>query len=195
MSQNGFSFNLVLGHFWNINFAVLWSEMIEIWSVLLDAAFLQFPSERSETGKLRAAFFSNNLSKFSQFSHFFWSASHDHHFVTLRTFILTPMTMMVLAMTNASVFWADIGFDATRLHLVFPNLWSFSLNIFTNWTILPNFSLTEYLNLQKKKVLKQFLSNAISNSFHRLLEVFPTIPGFLFSPEQKIKNRGNHCWI
>ena len=79
MSQNGFSFNLVLGHFWNINFAVLWSEMIEIWSVLLDADFLQFPSERSETGKLRAAFFSNNLSKFSQFSHFFWSASHDHH--------------------------------------------------------------------------------------------------------------------
>ena len=37
--------------YWNINFAVLWSEMIEIWSVLLDADFLRFPSERSETGK------------------------------------------------------------------------------------------------------------------------------------------------
>ena len=67
----------------NINVNVLWSEMIEIRTVLPDVNFLQFPSSpRSQTGKLRPTFLGKNLSKLPHLL-FFWSAPHDDQYIII----------------------------------------------------------------------------------------------------------------
>ena len=72
----------------NINVNVLWSEMIEIRTVLLDVNFLQFPSSpRSQTGKLRPTFFGQKLVKVATFAFLlicpsWWSIYHYHRVVS-----------------------------------------------------------------------------------------------------------------